>query len=292
MNELAVKTSFLRTLTDDESRALKRLLLEMYCDIAKLCDTYHLKYMLGGGSCLGAVRHKGFIPWDDDLDIMMPRDSYDQFIAHCEKGELGDTYEFSYPQREKDSRNPFLKVFKKGTLDVELQNDNTPFPKGVYIDVFPMESAPKTKIIRKLKGYISDTLRIICTSVLYAQYPSKKYKDFMSLDSIAFRRYKNRMLIGRLFGIVSHKRWVWLFDRFNHSTKITGYITIPTGRKGYFGESLPSSIFFPTREALFEGITVNIPNDSDLYLTSLYRDYMVIPPIEHRERHQVYLFRI
>ena len=80
MNELAVESQYLRPLSDKDSADLKRLLLEMYKDIARVCDEYELVYMVGGGTCLGAVRHHGFIPWDDDLDLIMPRESYDKLI--------------------------------------------------------------------------------------------------------------------------------------------------------------------------------------------------------------------
>ena len=292
MNELAQKTNVLRPITQQESNKLKSTLLEMYMAISSLCDRYDLVYMLGGGSCLGAVRHKGFIPWDDDLDMMMPRDSYDILIDHLNAGELGLEYEFSYPRKNKDCRNPFLKVFKKGTLDIELQNINTPFPKGVCIDIFPIDSAPSNKFVRNVKGFASDLIRRIATSVLYSEYPSQEYSAFMSLDEEAYKRYRQRLFIGKIFGIIKHKTWVLGFDRFVKSNSKTGYWTIATGRKGYRGETLPQSYFVPTVLSSFEGIQVPIPAEYDLYLKSLYRNYMEIPPENKRERHQVFILSL
>lgn len=292
MNELAQKTDFLRPITQEESRKLKSILLDMYKTISSLCDRYGLVYMLGGGSCLGAVRHKGFIPWDDDLDMMMPRDSYEKLIDILNSGELGLEYEFDYPRKDKDCRNPFLKVFKKGTLDVELQNTNTPFPKGVYIDIFPIDSAPSNKLLCFFKGAISDLLRRISTSVLYFEYPSQEYSAFMSLNRVAKRRYKQRMVIGKFFGIIKHRTWVFWFDRFVCSRANSGYWTIATGRKGYRGETLPQSVFVPTCTSMFEGLETNIPADYDSYLKSLYGNYMEIPPENKRERHQVYILSL
>ena len=292
MNELAAKTNYLREITPEESVAQKALLLEMYQDIARVCDAHNLDYMLGGGTCLGAIRHKGYIPWDDDLDLMMPRDSYEKLISYCGAGELGDKYEIDTPRRNHDCKNPFLKVFRKNSLDVELQNENTPFPKGIYIDIFTMDSAPTNKISQKIKGFISDGLRRICTSVLYAEYPSQKYREFMSLDPEALKRYKARVFVGKVFGIFSHAKWVWWFDQFNSSTKDTGYVTIPTGRKGYFGECRPSNIYFPVTKVKFEGVDAYVPGEYDKYLTSMYRNYMDVPPVEKRERHQVYKFKL
>ena len=81
MNELAHKTNYLHEMTSSESSAMKRALLDIYRDVAKLCEKEGLTLMLSGGSCLGAIRHKGFIPWDDDLDVMMRRDDYEKFLS-------------------------------------------------------------------------------------------------------------------------------------------------------------------------------------------------------------------
>lgn len=292
MNELAVASGFLKPLTEEESKGQKLLLLEMYKDIAALCDKHRLDYMMGGGTCLGTIRHQGYIPWDDDLDLMIPRESYEKLVCLCKSGALGCKYEIDTPSKDKDCKNTYLKIYRKNTLDVELYCEDMPFPVGVFIDVFPMDFAPVNKYVRKIKGYISDFLQAVCTCVLYAQYPSKKYREFMSLEPEAFKRYKQRLIIGRIFGIIPHRKWVWWFDRFNARTKETGLMTIPTGRKHYFGETQPANVFLPTQKALFEGIEVNVPADYDAYLTALYRDYMSIPPVEKRERHFVYKFAL
>ena len=292
MNELAVSTSHLKPIKEEDAKALKALLLDMYKDIATLCDKHGLDYMMGGGTCLGTIRHSGYIPWDDDLDLMMPRASYEELISCLSKGELGDMYEYDTPNATKDCKNTFLKIYRKHTFNVEITSETAPGPKGIYIDIFPMDYAPKNITLRKLKGLLSDFLQAVCTCVLYVQYPSKKYKEFMSLDPEALKRYKQRMFIGKLFGIIPHRKWVWWFDQFNAHTKETGLITIPTGRKHYLGETQPTSVFLPTQKAIFEGIEVNVPANYDAYLTALYRDYMSIPPVEKRERHFVYKFSL
>ena len=75
---------------------MKQCLLEMYSDILRVCEKYNIRVMLGGGSALGAVRHGGFIPWDDDLDLIMPREDYNKFISVFDK-ELSDLYEITSP---------------------------------------------------------------------------------------------------------------------------------------------------------------------------------------------------
>lgn len=289
-NELANKTSILHRLTEEESQCLKQTLLSMLKDISTICKRHHLTYMLGGGSCLGAIRHNGFIPWDDDLDIMMPRRDYECFIALFKNSEFAEKYVLEAPSLGIDCLTPYLKVFKKDTLDVELINESTPFQKGIFIDVFPVDYAPKSKLMQFLHGLLSDTLQFISTCVLYAQYPSEKYLDYIRSSKEAFSRYKQRVLIGKVLGIISHRTWIKWFDKYNSNSKKTKYLTVPTGRKHYVGEIQPETVFLPTAETIFEGFHTYIPFDSDSYLSNLYGNYMQVPPAEKRERHFVYLF--
>lgn len=292
MNELAINSGCLHTISEKESQLQKALLLEMYKDIAHLCDTNKLIYMLGGGTCLGAIRHKGYIPWDDDLDIMMPRDSYERLIKLLENNELGEKYEYDTPNSKKDCKNTFLKIYRKDTLDVEIISENAPGPKGIYIDVFPMDYAPKNILFRKLKGMISDLLQMICSCVLYTEYKSARYKEFMMQSREGKIRYFQRMTLGYLFGIVPHRKWVWMFDQWNSCSKDSGYMTIPTGRKHYMGECRTTDTYLPVATAEFEGINVYVPNKVHDYLASMYKNYMEIPPKEKRERHFVYKFKL
>lgn len=291
LNKIASDSTLIHCLTHEESVSLKRTLLNMLKDITRVCEENDLTYMLAGGSCLGAIRHKGFIPWDDDLDLIMPRESYDSFILLLRRGALGDSYEFNYPAHKEDSKTPYLKIYRKGTLDDELYNENTPFPKGIFIDVFPMANVPRYKLFQRFRSLISDGLLHISTCVLYAQYPSPLFAEYVSYSSEANRRYRIRLLIGKVFSIFPHWRWVYWFDKFNSSLRPTGYLSVPNGRKHYLGEVLPTSCFFPVSYSSFEGFKVPVPHDYDSYLRNLYGDYLMIPPEEKRERHFVYRFK-
>ena len=285
MNELAKRTDYLHELSEAESKALKKALLDMYVDIARLCEEHHLTCMLCGGSCLGAIRHKGFIPWDDDLDLLMPRHDYEQLIRLLEQGALGENYEFNTPNPKTDAKNVFLKIYRKNTLNIDVYSDGSPFPQGISIDIFALDAVPKTKLGQKLKGLIANGLQFISILVLYAQYPSEPLKQFMSLDPEMKRRYRLKCFLGKIFGIIPHRKWVWWFDRFVASDREDRPWGIPTGRKYYAGEIFPKEVYVPARETEFEGTEVYIPNDFDPYLRNLYHDYMQVPPVEKRERH-------
>ncbi len=292
MNELAHKTNYLHEMTSSESSAMKRALLDIYRDVAKLCEKEGLTLMLSGGSCLGAVRHKGFIPWDDDLDVMMRRDDYERLIRLCKEGRLGDKYEFDYPNKDADAKTVFLKIYRKNSFNIELFNENSPFPKGFYIDVFALDSVPQSKFMQAMKGFVANVIQFISIMVLYAQYPSKSLSEFVSLDSSLKRRYQIKKIMGSFFGIIPHAKWVYWFDRFVASSKNGNPLGIPTGRKYYNGEIFDASVYFPPKEALFEGEIVYIPADYDRYLTNLYHDYMQLPPVEKRERHFILKFQL
>lgn len=110
MTQLAHSTNILRELTDNESLKLKNVLLKMLNDILSLCNRHNIDIILVGGSALGAIRHKGFIPWDDDLDLGLSRADYTKFIKLIESGALGSKYEFTYPNNKTDSKNLFLNL--------------------------------------------------------------------------------------------------------------------------------------------------------------------------------------
>lgn len=282
----------LRELSSEESFALKKCLLDIYQRIASVCFTHHLVMMLGGGSCLGAVRHQGFIPWDDDLDLLMPRKDYEKFIQCCEKGELGDDYFISYPNNKTDSPTMFLKVYRKDTLMKGLGGDHSPYPQECFVDIFPIEGMPNIKVFRKLKGLLADSLRLIANTVAESLQLSEVEKVFFTSDKNLSKYVFVRRCMGRCFSVVSHKTWIKWYDMLVRNKDMIGIVGIPTGRKLYDGESFPSSIFFPPSKGIFEGIEVCLPADTDRYLGNLYQNYMALPPEEKRERHFFTEFRV
>ena len=288
MNELAHSSSFLRELTCEESSEMRRIMIAILQTVIGICDSEGLTYMMSGGSCLGTIRHQGFIPWDDDLDIMMPRKDYERFICLCSEGRLGENYEFTCPDKRKDSNTIFLKVFRKGTRNVELANISTPFPKGVFIDVFPIDTVPNGRFAQLIKGFFSNAIQFLGICSLYAQYPSHQLKEFMQMDSGLAKRYKMKLFVGHIISFVPHRIWMYWFDRFVASSKDGPLWGIPTGRKYYNGEIFKREVFVPVKKAIFEGIMVNIPNNTDGYLKNLYNDYMQLPPLNKRERHFIF----
>ena len=287
LNE-AVNSSSLHKITDKEAEALKMCVLSIFDEFSRVCKTNGLSFFMGGGSCLGSVRHKGFIPWDDDLDLIMPRPDYEKLITLLEDGVLGDNYEFVYPNIEKDSPCLWLQIYRKDTRLITIDGVREKYPNGCYIDVFPIEGVPANKFHRRLKGWISNGIRLIANMVMDSEMVmTPESKNFYNSDKELHRMMVIRRTLGRLFSVVSHRRWVWWFDRHARDCDMNTYVGIPTGRNLYFRESHPANVFFPPSEGVFEKRKVLLPADTDAYLFALYGDYMKIPPIEKRESHFV-----
>lgn len=272
----------LRELTDEESAKLKQTLLEMYRDILSVCEKNGLICYLGGGSCLGAIRHNGFIPWDDDLDLNMFRGEYTQLPSLLEK-EFPGKYKIVGPGYTLNNPYNFIKVEKIGTSLKSIFDDDKD-NSGIGIDIFPMDDIPKNTLHNKIHGIILNAIFYIAICTKLFQKPSMADKVLASVK-VGKRKLRLRKFVGFLFSWRSYTKWNLIGDRIASKSYKTDMMTIPSGRKHYFGEIQSKSVFFPPVKHNFESIDANIPNNYDKYLSALYGDYMQIPPPEKREKH-------
>ena len=276
----------LHEITEEERRTLQSALLRMLLDLQYVCEKHDITFMLGGGSALGAVRHHGFIPWDDDLDINMPRADYERFKAVFSQ-EMGHEYDMSAPNTEHVVYS-FMKIYKKGTVCREAFD--APQHDGLWIDIFPIDYTPSSLLCRKIKGYCSDFLHFIGASLLISQHENDSTKEMYQQNSTRRLRYFVALFLGKVLPFDA-SYVINYFDRFVQGTP-SEYMTVPTGRNHYQGETLPTSAFIPTKKISFEGVEVPVSKRVEQYLTHLYGDYMQIPPVEKREKHYITKFEV
>lgn len=287
MNNLALKTNCLMEVDQDMRNHLQDVLVEMMQDIHNVCIKRKIGYALVGGSCLGAVRHQGFIPWDDDIDISMLREDWEKFRS-CFDEELGEKYVMEAPQYgNKDCKTTWAKVYKKKTVLQEIMDVDTPYEQGIFIDIFFYENVSNNKIIRKIDACLSDFLKGVATSMVFYKYPNELMKQYYGATPQTKRYYNMRRFLGFLFSWMSHKRFCDCYDKFVSRHKSPSeYITAPTGRKNYMGELLQRKWWIPQKQVKFENTEFLVPADSHNYLLTLFgKNYMQLPPVEKREKH-------
>lgn len=273
-------------------KELQKICLSILLDIQKVCDKYNLTIMLGGGSALGAVRHKGFIPWDDDIDLNMPREDYEKF-KNVFKEELGSKYNLYAPNySENKALTRFAKIEKKNTTVITtLSGDKTEL--GICIDIFVIDKIPSNMFVRLFYGIISTILMIVCANVMFYEQHNKAYKEyFVKSNKKKYVIYYFKLLIGWIFHYIKSYKWYNILDKFLWYNGKTNLYGVPTGRKHYFGEIFDKKIYFPVRQIEFETKTFYIPNDVDKYLCNLYGDYMRIPKDDERVSHNIINFTI
>lgn len=268
---------------------LQSALLKVLIDIDEVCEQNGFSLLLGGGSCLGAVRHRGFIPWDDDVDLIMPRTDWRRFRAAFEE-RFGDRYLIHEPGDSQGYDTAFPRVFIKGTRFKDI-NDIGTKECGVFVDIFLADAVPDGFVRARLHGIGSLLLGYFLSCVRYAVRADAYLR--LTDDPKILRSIKLRIALGRMLGFKTPEQWAIVWDNWNrrHSDKLTKYVTVPTGRNHYFKETQKRTDLFPAVRVAFCGTEMPIPANSDAYLRSLYgSDYMTPPPVEDRETHVLYEF--
>ena len=273
-------------LTDEQLKQLQMTLLEILIDIDLFCRKNGICYYLGGGSALGAVRHNGFIPWDDDIDINMPRRDYKRFIELFPKA-LGKKYWLHTPENTKNYELLLARVRMKGT-NVKTREDFFNDECGAFVDVFVVENVPDNKVLRTVHGFGSLTLGFLlsCRKFYRERNPLKKMLEAGAGNESLNFAYHVKTGIGFLTAIFPIDAWVHLNHWWNGLCKNDNstFVTVPSGRKHYCGEQIERAEIFPVVSRPFEG-KMMFTARTDKYLRQLYGDYWEIPSTEEREKH-------
>ena len=274
-------------LSEENLKKLQSELLLILVDIKTVCDKYQIDYMLCFGTALGAVRHHGFIPWDDDVDVMMLRKEYCRFREAFLK-EFSDRYEIVEPLSDPRYLGKLVKIFKKGTTFVEIPTAGVGGPDMLFIDLFLIENVPAPGWKRRMKGLVYDTAFKAASVCLDYRFPSPPIMEKCKTDRELRNYYSFRRLVGFLFSLFGGVRfYLKLCESLADQKEETAWLGIPSDGS-YLGRIYPRELFMNPTEADFCGYRMKIPQDYDSYLREEYGDYMQIPPPENREIHSSY----
>lgn len=250
----------------NELQHLQKVILSIVKDIDELCRKNGIEYYLFGGSAIGAVRHHGFIPWDDDLDIVMDFKNYEKFIKTCH--EQLDTHKYYFQEGMVDWPALYSKVRLKGTLFEESESygdDNN--QKGIFVDVFRLENSPNSSVLKKWQYFCGKCLLSYC---------------------LLERGYKNASFKKKLLMYLSVPLKM-SFLRFFFKRQMTKYNKLDTAYYGCFGARFKYKNCFYKKEWFsnpvyvpFEDTRLPVPKQFDEVLAHIYGDYMTPPPINEQ----------
>lgn len=253
---------------DTNLKHLQSVLLLIVRQVDEICRKHNITYYLNGGNAIGAVRHNGFIPWDDDLDIMMTSRDYQKFISVCRK-EL-DPKIWYVQEAWVDWPGCFSKLRLKNTyLEDVGEWDGIPKEnRGIFIDIFEIVNAPSSKFL-KIVQYLGAKM-LNSYALLHKDYKTDSLVKKIAINSS--RVMKNKTI----FNFV--KRLVFRYN--DKETKEYGNFF---GMSRFHNSFYDKGVFGVPVYHDYEGAQLPLPADYDTYLTQAYGDYMKLPPVEEQK---------
>lgn len=251
--------------------AIQKRELEILDEIIRICHKYNISFILIGGTCLGAIRHDGIIPWDDDIDIGMLRDEYEKFKNVCSY-ELNKQYYFQDMFTEKNCSLVFGKIRDRNSLIIEEYSKNVDIKKGIWVDIFPFDKVPNDKDVAKKEykkiSFLKSLLNVKCGYKLnnngldiIKYYIARFITIFLSTKNLKKKIYKKLI---------------------KYNTLKNGFSYIPYGGNHGLKELISNDMFQEKTLHTFEKRNLPIIKEYDKYLRQMYGDYMQYPPVEQR----------
>lgn len=261
----------MKVLTESELKRLKQVELKMLVSIDGLCRKNGIKYSMAAGTLLGAARHKGFIPWDDDIDIMLMRDEYEK-LKKCIEIYDNDLYWVDYYTYE-GYPYPFSKIMKKNTILKEESNKYTTAPNGVFIDVFPVDYSIENE--EKRKRQYSNVTR-------WKQRLVTRENYYFGQTGI---REWYRMIRKGVMNLIPKGYFIDKMDAECRKYSDTDILISLTGTVGYQKASYPKEWFERYINLEFEGVELMAIEKYKDLLKKQYGNYMELPPENERVPH-------
>ena len=261
------------------------VIIDVLSVFIRICEAQGLRYFCAGGTAIGAVRHQGMIPWDDDIDVFMPRPDYDRFLrlaAHS----MPEGYEVLSPYATKDYPMYFAKMCNARTT--LLENERIPCVFGLYIDIFPLDGAcdDVETCYREKRRFkrLMNKLEAVSTHNSFGEYVGllTKWREWgrFAVKTVAFccRSWLRRWLLKQMDSIA-----------YGHDYALSSRVVTYSG--AYQRQEIYPKAWLETPQMFaFEGLMVNLPHDYDAYLRHFFGDYMTLPPVEQRASHHQKVF--
>ena len=266
----------------EANKEVQKIELNIFKVFKDICEKNNLRYFAIGGTLLGAVRHKGYIPWDDDIDVGMPRPDYDKFITEFEK----ELPEGMYISSHKTDPNWFFDlvqlVDKKIVVDVYF--NDVPRRCHLWVDIFPIDGLPTNAFMRNLHvKHIMFTRYLIQLAHINTQVSNLGKRPFVEKLILSLFRL---IPAGKLLSsekLLSHLRKtlkLYPYDGSKYSGNMLG--------RNREKDVVPTQLFGTKRELIFENTTISCPEYPEEYLTHIYgSDFMQLPPVDKRDSHKV-----
>lgn len=266
------------TLTDDQLRSIQLIQVELLLEVDRLCRLHDINYTMLGGTMLGAVRHKGYIPWDDDADIGMLRAGYEKFRDVCVKDLDSERFYFQDIDVTPGYRWGYGKLRRNGTLFQRSGQEHMPYEQGIFVDIFPLDNVPDgyiNGILHSLRCYI--IRKILWSEVGKFTAGNLFLRTIYSLlNNVSLSLVKRHMqeLAAKYNGKPCKKvRIITMFSN-DHCSE---------GLRSWFEDTVDYE---------FEGHLLKGVRDFDGYLRLNYDDYMALPPENDRTIHPVSKLRL
>lgn len=260
-------------------RSLQLVELDMLKEVDRICRENNIAYSLAGGTLLGAVRHKGYIPWDDDADIVLLRPEYERLAKIFNRVTDSEKYYFQDADNTSGYRWGFGKIRRKGTLWLRDGQEHTPVEQGICIDVFPLDRVPDGKVCSKLHNLHCFLIR----KILWSEVGRCTASNLLS-----------RTIYGELNRIplktVLHHYHKFAIRSNNDKNHLLRVLMWPTPRNlDYEGKI---EWYDGYVELEFEGCNFMVMHKYDEYLQLKYGDYMKLPPENERKTHPISQFQL
>ncbi|MCY7484464.1 LicD family protein [Paenibacillus alvei] len=254
-------------LDDEDLKKLHEEMLQLLIELDKICQKNNIPYFLAGGTLLGAIRHKGFIPWDDDIDIHMFRKDYERFCEVCKKELDGEKFFLQNQRSDKHYNWVYGKLRLKNTSFVRAGQEHIKQKDGIFIDICPIDNLSS----RQYKQKISVSICKMCRKILWAQVGKKCAGNAYSRLLFKVLSWIPRALTISVFnyfsGIDNKKDTPFLV-----CNNVAGHVF----KREWYDEAIMAE---------FEGRLFQIPKGYDDILSSMYGKYMELPPKEKQKGH-------